>query len=87
MNNLRLPQTDSATFRGLITALQTLITFIIWLVLAVLQVPGVPKAIVAFLVFNGPQTLLSFGVPLIVGTGLISFLSNYFFRKGTVSTY
>ena len=87
MNNLRLPNSDSATYRGLITALQSLITFFIGLLLAVWQVPGVSKVAMDFVWNNAPQTLVAFGIPLIVGTGIISFLYNLLFRKGSVSTY
>ncbi len=87
MNNLRLPQTDSATTRGLVTALQAFITFLIGFSLAVWQVPGVPQAAQNFVWNNAPQTLVAFGLPLIVGTGITSFFFNLFFRKGSVSTY
>jgi hypothetical protein len=86
MNNLRLPQTDSATFRGLVTALQALFTFIVGFILAVWQVPGVPKVAEDFVWNNAPQTLISFGIPLILGTGIVSFLFNRFIRRN-VSTY
>ncbi len=87
MNNLRLPQKDSATFRGLITALQALVTFIIGLILAIWQVPGVPKAFLDFVWNNAPSLLFTLGISSSIGVGIISFLSNYFFRKGTVPTY
>ena len=87
MNNLRLPQTDSATFRGLITALQALITFSVGLILAIWQVPGVSKAATDFVWVNGPTTLAAIGIPLIIGTGIVSFLFNLLLRKGTVATY
>lgn len=83
---MRTPTTDSATFRGLMTALQALITFVIGLAFAIWQVPGVPVAIQNFVWNNGPLTLAAFGIPLILGTGVISFLINYFFRRN-IPTY
>lgn len=83
---IRTPQTDSATWKGLMTALQALITFVVGLILAIWQVPGVPKAIEDFVWNNGSTTLAAVGIPLVVGTGLTSFLINYFFRKN-VPTY
>jgi hypothetical protein len=87
MNNLRLPETDSAAFRGLVTALQTFITFLIGLLLTIFQVPGVSKAAGDYILFYGPNVLFSLGIPLVIGAGLVSFFYNFLFRRGMVSTY
>lgn len=86
MSKLPTPNIDSATGKGLMTALQVLITFIIGLLLAVWSVPGVPKAISDYVFNNAPGLLLSIGVPLTIGSGIISFLMNQLFRK-SITTY
>lgn len=86
MNNVRLPKVDSAVFRGLITMYQAFLTFVIGFIVAILQVPGVPKAAMDYVWNQAPQTLLAMGIPLIIGTGLVSFLMNYLFRRN-VPTY
>lgn len=87
MNNLRTPNIDSATGKGLMTILQAFITFFIGLTMAIWSVPGVPKAIVDFVWNNGPSLLVTVGLPLAVGSGVVSFILNRLFRKGTVSAY
>jgi hypothetical protein len=67
---------DSALIRGIRTTLQALLAFMVGLVLAVWQVPGVPEAVHTYISNNLPNTLLAFGLPLALGTGLVSFLWN-----------
>ncbi len=86
MNNTRLPATDSVTYKGLMTALQALIAFLVGLVITVFNVPGVPQAIISFTVNHLPDVLFSVGVPIIVGSGATSFIINYLFRKN-IPTY
>lgn len=86
-SDVRPPTLNSATGRGLVTAAQVLVTFMIGLALAVWQVPGVPKAIEDFVWNNGPTLLAALGVSSAIGTGLISFLWNFIFRKSSVATY
>lgn len=85
MDNLRLPKQDSATGRGIKTGLQavigTLVAFIVGLVLAVLNVPGVNEAILQYVEAHLIQTLLTIGIP----AGLTGFVWNLL-RKG-VSNY
>ncbi len=78
MNNLRLPSQDSATGRGIKTALQTVIgftvTFFTGLILAVWQVDGVPQVVLNYVQHNFIQVLLSIGIP----AGVAGFVWNYF---------
>jgi hypothetical protein len=86
-NNVRPPTLNSATGRGLITIGQALITFLVGLILAVWKVPGVPQAVINFVLHNSLSLLLSFGISSSIGVGLVSFLWNFIFRKNTVTTY
>ena len=81
MNNLRGPNIDSAAGKGLMTALQSLISFLIGLIVTVYQVPGVPDAIINFTYNHLPEVLVNIGIPLIIGSGATSFIINYLFRK------
>lgn len=86
-NNVRPPTLNSATGRGLTTAVQALVSFIIGLILAIWQVPGVPKAVMDFVWNSGPTLLVTLGISTSLSVGIVSFLWNFFFRKSTVSTY
>ncbi len=83
---MRQPSIDSATWKAIMTLLQALLAFSVGLILAVWQVPGVPKAVMDFVWNNGPTVFLSVGLPLSLGAGIISFLINWLFRKG-IQTY
>lgn len=72
---------DSAVSRGIKTALQALITFVIGLIIVVANVPGVTDAIVTYTKDHALEVVVAFGVPLSVGTGLTSFLYNWLWRK------
>jgi len=72
---------DSATARGIKTALQALVTFLVGLVIVVFNVPGVTDAIVMYSKQHFIEVVVAFGVPFSVGTGLTSFLYNVLFRK------
>ncbi len=84
--DIRLPKTDSATGRGLKTALQALVTFFIGLIIVVANVPGVTDAVVAYTKDHIVEVIVAFGVPMTVGTGLTSFIYNWLFRSD-VKTY
>ncbi|MGH2611572.1 MAG: hypothetical protein ACRDFB_00815, partial [Rhabdochlamydiaceae bacterium] len=77
MSKIPSPQKDSATWRGLITALQSFITFLIGLGLTVWNVPGTPQAVSHFVITQAPGVLFSVGILSAVGTGIVSFLVNY----------
>lgn len=72
---------DSATARGIKTALQALITFLVGLVIVVANVPGVTDAVVTYSKQHFIEVAVAFGVPFSVGTGLTSFLYNWIFRS------
>ena len=71
-----LPDQDSATGRGLKTAVQSIFGFIVGLCVVIWAVPGVPEAIISYVQHNIVQVLLMVGVP----SGLTSFVWN-FLRK------
>lgn len=73
---MKLPSQDSATGRGLKTALQAVITFIVGLAIVVWKVPGVPQAIFQYASANLVQVVTMIGLPMAVGTGLTSFVWN-----------
>lgn len=72
-----LPSQDSATGRGLKTALQSVIGLVVGLAVTVWAVPGVPDAIIHYVQKNLWEIALMVGVP----SGITSFVWNYF-RKG-----
>lgn len=86
MNNIRFPQIDSAVFRGLVTMYQAFLTFVLGFIVTILQVPGVTDAAKDYVWNQAPQTLFAMGIPLIIGTGIVSFIMNYLFRRN-VPTY
>ena len=67
---------DSATDRGIKTAVQAMLGFLAGLAMAIWAVPGVPHAVISYIEANIPQMLLIIGVP----SGLVSFGWN-FLRK------
>ena len=60
---MRLPEQDSATGRGIKTAIQATIGFLFGLVVVVWNVPGVPDAIIEYTEKNWMQIALAGGVP------------------------
>lgn len=84
--NLKLPTTDSATGRGVKTALQAAVGFVVGLAAAVYAVPGVPEAVTTYVEQNLGQVLLTVGIPTALSSGATGFLYNLFFRK-SVKTY
>lgn len=75
-DGLQLPAQDSATGRGLKTAVQALIGFVVGLVVVVWQVPGVPQAVVNYTQHHFVEILLSVGAPTAVASGVTSFIWN-----------
>lgn len=75
---MNLPKQDSATGRGLKTALQAIIGFVIGLSIAVYQVPGVPEIISSYIQKHSLDVVLNIGVPTALASGLVSFVWNYF---------
>lgn len=75
---MRLPTNESATAKALRTALSALGGFAIGLVVVIWQVPGVPDAISVYVSKHAVELLLSFGIPSIVGTGLVNYIISYF---------
>lgn len=73
---MKLPSQDSSTGRGLKTAAQSIIGFIIGLFVVVWAVPGVPTTVINYVHNNFLQVLLIIGIP----SGITSFVWN-FFRK------
>lgn len=67
---------DSAAARGIRTAIQAAIAFVIGLAVVVWQVPGVPQVVISYTTQNIAGLATSFGV----SAGLVSFVWN-FFRK------
>lgn len=82
-----LPAKDSAASRGIKTALQALFTFVVGLLVVIYQVPGVPETIINYTWQHLPDVLLSVGIPMTIGTGLVSFLYNVIFRRRDVQVY
>jgi hypothetical protein len=70
---MRLPERDSATGKGIATAIQAMLGFIVGLILVIWAVPGVPEAVTDYVTNNLAQVLLTVGIP----SGLVGFLSNY----------
>lgn len=71
---MRVPDQDSATGRGVKTAVQAMVGFLVGLFLAIWTVPGVPEVVTAYAKENLVSVLLVVGVP----SGLVSFGWNYF---------
>ncbi len=69
-----LPGQDSATGRGIKTALQAVVGSLVGLVVTVWAVPGVPEAVFDYVQKNLVQILLMVGIP----SGVASFVWNYF---------
>lgn len=67
-----LPSQDSATGRGLKTFVQSIVGFLVGLIVTVYAVPGVPTAVIAYTQAHLLELLLIVGVP----SGLISLLWN-----------
>lgn len=63
---------DSALARGIRTALQAFIGFLVGLLTTVWAVPGVPAAVLAYLQSNSLQLALAFGIP----AGIVGFVWN-----------
>lgn len=74
-------QKDSALWRGIITALQALITFVIGLIITIMNVPGVSDAVITYTQNHIGEVIVAFGIPMVFGTGIVSFLFNLWFRK------
>jgi hypothetical protein len=72
--DINLPKQDSATGRGLKTAVQAMIGFTVGLLFTVWAVPGVPAAVLNYVQDNAIKVLLLVGVP----SGLTSFVWNLF---------
>ena len=70
---MRLPNQDSATGRGVKTAVQTIVGLLLGLGVVVWGVDGVPQAIQNYLQDHLVEVLLVVGVP----SGLTSFVWNY----------
>lgn len=69
-----LPTKDSATSRGIKTAVQAIIGLIVGLLVTVWAVPGVPHVVINYIQSNFIQVLLSVGIP----SGLASWIWNAF---------
>lgn len=78
---MNLPSQDSATGRGIKTAVQAIIGSIVGLLVTVWGVPGVPDAVLDFLQKNWLQLALLVGLP----SGATSFIWNYF--RSNVKNY
>lgn len=63
---------DSALARGLRTAIQAIVGFIVGLVATVWAVPGVPQAVSTYMTGHAVQLALTVGLP----AGLVAFLWN-----------
>lgn len=87
MSNLRLPAPNSNVHRSLITFFSTFLAWIFGLMLALWQVPGVPKTFMDYVWNNSPSLLLLLGVPVAVIPGVVNFLLNLLFRSDTVPMY
>ncbi len=84
---MRLPQANSNTHRSLITALSVLLAYFIGLVLAIIQVPGVPAVFVNYVWNNTPALFLSMGIPVTIAPFVVNFIINYLFRSKSIATY
>jgi hypothetical protein len=71
-----MPKLDKNTpvGKGIRTGLQSIVGFITGLGLAIWGVPGVSEVAVAFILDNGVELALTFGI----SSGLVSFIQNYF---------
>lgn len=81
-----LPSQDSATGRSLKSAGYVLFVFISGLIAVILQVPGVPETIMNYTYAHLNDVLVGVGVPMVVGSGITSFIYNMVFR-GDVRAY
>lgn len=70
----RLPSNDSATGRGLKTAFQAMVGFVIGLATVIWAVPGVPEAVMSYMQDNLSSVLLMVGA----SSGVVSFIWNLF---------
>lgn len=72
---------DTATGRGIRTAIQALIGFVIGLIIAVWTVPGVQQVVSDYLLQNLLGLTMVVGIPTGIASGLVGFLWNVFLRK------
>lgn len=78
MSDVKLPSQDSATGRGIKTAIQAICGFVIGLIIVVYKVPGVPEAVISYLQNNLFTVLLQIGVPTALSSGFVAFVWNVF---------
>ena len=64
---------DTALMRGVRTAIQAMLGFVVGLVGAVWAVPGVPEAVHNYISQNAGAMALSVGLPAAVASGLVAF--------------
>lgn len=65
---------DTAVMRGVRTAIQAIVGFVMGLIGVVWAVPGVPQAVSSYVGSHGIQLALAVGIP----AGLVSFIWNWF---------
>lgn len=79
--DIKMPKTDSATWRGAVTSVQGFVAAVVLLlgglIATIKGVPGCGEAIVDFVYNNWLLISGAFGL----STGVASFLFNFFFRK------
>ena len=72
MDNIRLPEKNTATRNSIEVALKALVGFVSGLVVVIWAVPGVQEAVVDYVTKNWMQVALAVGIPSAF-TGLINF--------------
>lgn len=80
MENMKLPNRDSATGRAIVTGIQAIVGFFAGLVFTVWAVPGVPQAVINYVGNNLLQLALLVGIP----AAIFTFAWNYF-RKNVIN--
>lgn len=77
MDNVRLPEKNTATRNSFEVFLKAGAGFIFGLFAAIWAVPGVPDAITQYLLDNWMQVALTVGLPSALGTGLVNLILDW----------
>jgi small basic protein len=78
--DVNLPSQDSATGRGMKTAVQAIIGFVVGLAIVVWRVDGVPQVIQNYIATHLLEVIMTIGLPVATSTGIVSFVWNLFRR-------
>lgn len=85
MDNLRLPDKNTATTNSFEVFLKALGGFALGLLVAVWKVPGVPEAISSYVQQNWMSIILTVGIPTALSTGIINLIFDI--RKKGLKNY